>query len=399
MAIGQISPFDLGSAIQAGQSLVPDFATQELQRRQIAAQEATTALNRDKFVAEQAALAKEAEKLALWQEEFEKVTANPSAAGYARLIALNPDLAEQAKAAHGLMESDQQQSELTAMGSIYAAGKAGNYGLAARQLRQRVEADNAAGTPDEIDQAILAEFESGDPERQRAALGQVGFAVASIVGPERFSAAYGALDTEDEISIVNGVAINKRTGEALWQSPSGPVVTDGLGNLVQLDPISGIPIAAPGGAQAAPAPAAPQAAPAPQQAQPEPQTEFAPVADARAITAEIFGDKATVTDWKRDPNSDLGKANPSSWHTKGGAAVDIRPIPGMTFDQAVQAYKSRGYRIIESRDEVKNPSGHATGPHWHIVVGTYQARSRQEYEKLPKGARYTAPDGTIRIKG
>ncbi len=78
---------------------------------------------------------------------------------------------------------------------------------------------------------------------------------------------------------------------------------------------------------------------------------------------------ARVTDSRRDPNSRLGRANPKSWHNKSGAAVDIAPIPGMSFGQFVQRVKAAGYRIIEQRDEVNNPSGHATGPHWHIVIG------------------------------
>jgi hypothetical protein len=93
-----------------------------------------------------------------------------------------------------------------------------------------------------------------------------------------------------------------------------------------------------------------------------------PVSNGRAVIEDIFPG-VHVTDNIRDPNSALGRANPDSWHNRSGGAVDVRPIPGMTFDQFVGRIRQSGYSITEQRDEVKNPSGHATGPHWHVVIG------------------------------
>jgi hypothetical protein len=76
-----------------------------------------------------------------------------------------------------------------------------------------------------------------------------------------------------------------------------------------------------------------------------------------------------VTSGYRGPNHPLSKKNPNSWHAKSKGAVDIAPIPGMTFEQYVGKIRAAGYKIIEARDEVKNPSSHATGPHWHVVIG------------------------------
>lgn len=50
--------------------------------------------------------------------------------------------------------------------------------------------------------------------------------------------------------------------------------------------------------------------------------------------------------------------------------MDIAPIPGMTFEQARQAIEGAGYGLLEAIDEVNNPSSHATGPHWHFVIGS-----------------------------
>lgn len=92
-----------------------------------------------------------------------------------------------------------------------------------------------------------------------------------------------------------------------------------------------------------------------------------PVTDAKSIAEGLFPG-VHITDWKRDPDSPLGRANPDSWHNRSGGAVDIRPIPGMTYEQARQRFTDAGYTLLEDIDEVKNPSGHATGPHWHFVL-------------------------------
>lgn len=91
--------------------------------------------------------------------------------------------------------------------------------------------------------------------------------------------------------------------------------------------------------------------------------------NAKALAQRVFPN-AVITDWRRDPNSRLGRANPRSYHVRSGAAIDMRPIPGMTFEQAIQQFKAAGVQVHrDSRDEVNNPSGHATGPHWHFVLG------------------------------
>lgn len=88
--------------------------------------------------------------------------------------------------------------------------------------------------------------------------------------------------------------------------------------------------------------------------------------DAGQVVEAIFPG-IEVTQVHRDPNSDLGRANPESFHNFGVNAVDVRPIPGMTFEEYVQTIQDAGFELIETRDEVNNPSAHATGPHWHVV--------------------------------
>jgi hypothetical protein len=82
-----------------------------------------------------------------------------------------------------------------------------------------------------------------------------------------------------------------------------------------------------------------------------------------------------ITSGRRDPNSALGRANPKSFHNVG-KAWDTAPIPGMDFKQYVDRV-GQDYEILEARDEVSNPSAHATGPHWHMAVGDRKARNVQ----------------------
>lgn len=92
-----------------------------------------------------------------------------------------------------------------------------------------------------------------------------------------------------------------------------------------------------------------------------------PVPYGRAVIEALFPG-VVVTDDERDPNSPLGRANPGSYHNSTDGAVDVRPIPGMTFEEFIGELQAQGYEIIEAIDEVNNPSGHATGPHWHVVL-------------------------------
>lgn len=91
-------------------------------------------------------------------------------------------------------------------------------------------------------------------------------------------------------------------------------------------------------------------------------------ADGKVVIGKLFPN-ARITSGYRGPNDPLSKKNPRSYHRTPGA-VDIAPIAGMTFKEYISDIKNAGYKIIEARDEVKNPSKYATGPHWHVVIGT-----------------------------
>jgi len=91
----------------------------------------------------------------------------------------------------------------------------------------------------------------------------------------------------------------------------------------------------------------------------------APPASVPSLVSTLFPG-VVITDTVRDPRSALGRANPNSYHISGHA-IDVRAIPGLTFEQYVDRLKSAGVNIVEAIDEYKHPSKHATGPHWHVA--------------------------------
>jgi hypothetical protein len=93
-----------------------------------------------------------------------------------------------------------------------------------------------------------------------------------------------------------------------------------------------------------------------------------PVGNAAEILRQVHG--VSPTSHRRGANHPLTRANPGSWHSRSGAAVDVAPIRGMTFEQFLDGFRQRGYTIIEALDETgAGRTPHATGDHWHVVLG------------------------------
>lgn len=107
-------------------------------------------------------------------------------------------------------------------------------------------------------------------------------------------------------------------------------------------------------------------------------------ANARAAVQGLYPG-ARITQVERDPNSALGRANPGSYHNHSAGAVDVAPIPGMTFEQYVQGFRNEGYPVLEARNEVgAGRSKHATGDHWHVVLGERAKGRAPATAKEPK---------------
>ena len=107
----------------------------------------------------------------------------------------------------------------------------------------------------------------------------------------------------------------------------------------------------------------------------------------RKVFSELFPGHKINSDY-RSPDHPLSKKNPKSYHTTTDRAVDVPAIPGMSFDEAADYINSQGYDIIELKDEYKNPSKNATGPHWHFVLGDRKFDPSTEFDTEEEALAY-----------
>lgn len=209
------------------------------------------------------------------------------------------------------------------------------------------------------------------------------------------AAAENGDDIEAAVTVgANGVAqvVYKGTPEALQRNGIDPVTGQ------KINPKAGVV----GGATSA----TPAAKPPVKQKPTQGGNAVRPVRDGRAIAMSLYPNMH-ITEVERKKDADYG--SPTSWHKRSKAAIDSRPIEGMTFKQYVDGYKKAGYEIIEAIDETKKPSKGATGPHWHVVLGenksdkVYAQRLKQHpnvqgVTQLDNGDTFvTLKDGTQRV--
>lgn len=382
--------FNQAEMIRAGMSLVPDLAGQMMQDRLLKLQEQEVGLRQQQEGRLLAEASRKQQREDAFRREIEEVGANPTPERIVGLMSRYPEFSEGLKRAWDAGSEEKRGRDMGQLGEVFSYLKSGNVERAKTILKRRVEAERAAGLqPDE--EGLLALLEGGDPESVAQVQAQVGMALAAAAGPDKFASVYGGLNPDQTEFEKQHAFIEREYGreaadtfarnkydEIVVGQPGAPVYRSS-----QFDKASG-------GQQGD--------SPAPQKS-----PKAAPVADAGSVVRQMFPG-ANVTQVRRDPNSALGKANPKSWHNHSGAAVDVAPIPGMTFGQYIKRFKDAGYTILEAKNEVgKGRSKHATGDHWHVVLGggpnaPQRVYTRQQFEKLPSGTLFIAPDGSTRRK-
>lgn len=173
-----------------------------------------------------------------FQAAMQAYLANPTAHGLAALLGAFPEFSEEAKAAFNALDSNKREADVTQMGEIAMLAGSGDFERAAGVLRARIEADKAAGQYDPQDEAILEAMESGDPARQKQALGMITYGIGVAVGPDKakpFLESMG-LSMEPDLTVVGPGAevIDERNPSA------GPVYNSPYKPQTWTDPASGI---------------------------------------------------------------------------------------------------------------------------------------------------------------
>lgn len=390
-----MQPIDQGAILRSGAALIPDLQAQLAQRDQMAMQRQQLGLQTASLQAKLADDARERATLDSYAADVAALGRLPKEAQPQAIIALMqkyPKQSEALKRSWDAQDDAVKQSDFQAASEIYSLVHNGAPDKAAAKIRQRIAADRAAGIDTADDEAIAAALESGDPEQINQASSQIGWQLSTAAGPDKFAATYGAINPNT--SLTTNYQWLKSQGrdadaESLLENEVNPV----------------FPITTPTGVTAATASELrggnrPQSQPT----APPKGGRGTPVADAGSIAKVLFPD-IEITQQHRDPNSSLGKANPNSWHNKTGAAIDVRPIKGMSFAQYVKRYADAGYTILEAKNEVgAGRSKWATGDHWHVVLGggpkgadgPVKVTSLAQARSLPSGTEFIDPKGVRR---
>lgn len=347
--IDYISPLgrfaDAGQLMQAMQLGDAQIETERAQQEAYRAQVGT-------HLSQQQEAASKAARAQAYQADLIGVLQNPTAQKYSALLTKYPEFNDALKTAWNQLDTDQQRVDLGQIADIYSLARRGDYAGASKLLKTRIEADENAGQDVEADKMLLAELESGDPDRQRAAIGSVGLQLAAISGPEHMAALHNAVKPDLRSVTPGATVIDEATGGVVYTSPYRPELVTRTNADGSTDTIEYVPSSPEGGDQGG--------------------GGRGLVANAKSAIEGLFPG-VRVTDWKRDPNSKLGRANPGSYHNSTGAAVDVAPIPGLKFKDFIGSIRQAGFKIIEARDEATNPLKHTTGPNWHVVLGGEKA--------------------------
>ena len=234
---------DQGAILRSGAQSVRDYAAEDQQAQLLGLQQIQAQASQQRAQTDSNKQNDEFQRRGLYQQEVANLLQKPTAAGIASLVARFPEFGEQAQSAFDLLDEKQQKSDLRSMAEVYSAASAGKFDLAATALKRRIDADKAAGDVDEDDARLLAELESGDPARQRAALTYMGMGL-SFIAPKEFATAFNAVNKVSEPNLRSvspgDIVYDERTGEKVFESPYRPTtqtVTDpvtGQTTIVQL---------------------------------------------------------------------------------------------------------------------------------------------------------------------
>lgn len=343
--------------------------------------------------AEVVRMEQEATRQAALQARMSALGENPSSSELVRLMVEFPEASEAFKRAFDAQDSDRRRVDFREAAQAHDAARRGSYDLAAQQLRRRVEADRAAGAEDPYDAAILADLESGDPQRQADATEALRRLAAIMAGEERFAAVYGVDDPKLRTVGPTDVVLDERRGTVVGQSPIPRVIPGENGSFFEQLPAPGVPVLGGGSAPASGAPsgqATPPASPATPVNLPPGIRPRSPLANG---IVGIEGDQETSARRSRTRNAQVGGVE-NSYHLSGRASDRVPPA-GMS----MAAYANLLQRLNPSMEVINE------GDHVHIeprgqaqASAAVQIRSVQEYNRLPSGAQYRDPQGNVRRK-
>ncbi len=366
-----VQPIDQGSILRSGMETVPDYASQLLQQQQMQMAREQQGMQMQALRMKQAEQQREIADQTNYQAAMQDYVASGSdPQKLISLMARFPDRHEGLKKAYDAAKGTQKDADLQQAVETYNFARAGRIDLASKKLSDRIAADERAGLDVEDDRELLAMLK--DPATQKEALALMETNVALAMGTEKFTDAYKAFNPAEKQT--------PKQREYDWR-----VTTFGKESAdkwLAVEDTKLVPVNEGGSVYNAADLVGGPAAVAPSSVTEGGGPLSSVVADGGSIISKLFPN-ARITDTRRDPNSALGKKNPGSYHVRTGGAVDVAPIPGLTFKQYLQSIKQAGYKIVEAKNEVgAGRSKHATGDHWHVVIGEGPGREKPVQKKV-----------------
>lgn len=119
---------------------------------------------------------------------------NPTAQDYANYTLRNPQAAESAKQAFGLLDESRQKQTIGVASKVYSALQAGRADLADQILEAQEQAHGNGGNPGDLESTkVLRELVKTDPKQ---ATQMAGLFLSSAMGAKNFAGAFGAIGKE-----------------------------------------------------------------------------------------------------------------------------------------------------------------------------------------------------------
>ncbi len=166
---------------------------------------------------QQAMQAKQQQEAAM-QSDIEAALRNPTSAAFSDLMTRYPAMNDEFKAAWEVRDEGARNADLTALGGVVAALGAGRRDLALSTVKARVEADKAAGVPNQAADMLLEALEDDDDVRAR---GLASYLIAAAAGPEKLDALTNASAGTTVVS-AGGSLVDKATGKELFRAGEAP---------------------------------------------------------------------------------------------------------------------------------------------------------------------------------
>lgn len=394
--------------IAAGQQLVPDLRQQLMQDRQIKLQEQQAA------VQQQVAQQKQAQfqRQQAFQQRLATATSTGSPAAIRQLLLEYPEFADQLKPGWESLQADERKRNLTQVGSAYTRAQNGDFKGAASIIQQRYDADVAAGQADETTKEILDALNSGDPAQQQQAGALLGMLIASN-DPEKFSETYKALNPTDAKTTIEKEhawrvgQFGKAAADDWLAVQDAKIVTVNPGGSAY----NAADLIRPTGVQGIVATPQQQVETAALEARfpnaPRSGAEAKGGGQAISATGSAIENAAlaavpglTVTSRQRSPSKNASVGGVSGSYHLTDQARDFVPPKGMSFGMLAKRLKDAlpGFDVINEKDHVHVEPGPGVARR-NATQGASRIRSKQEYDRLPAGAQYIAPDGSLRVKG